>query len=76
VSLPFRFSPRMNIIPIVLFSFLYILGSNATQVQVMSLAAPGKAASIQNVDISAPAKRAGLPVNGFNLQGMTTFIKA
>jgi hypothetical protein len=57
-------------------SFLYILGANATQVQVMSLAAPGQAKSIQNVDISAPAKRAGLTVSGFNLQGMTTFIKA
>jgi hypothetical protein len=56
--------------------FLYILGANKTQVQVMSLSAPGKAASIQNIDISAPAKRAGLTLSGLNLQGMTTFIKA
>jgi hypothetical protein len=57
-------------------SFLYILGANATEVQVMSLAGPGQARSIQNVDISAPARRAGLAVSGFNLQGMTTFVKA
>jgi hypothetical protein len=57
------------------FSFLYILAPNATQVQVMSLDAPGKATSLQTIDISAPAKRAGLSINAFNLQGMTTFVK-
>jgi hypothetical protein len=56
-------------------SFLYILGANKTQVQVMTLAGQGKAATTQNVDISSPAKRAGLTISGLNLQSMTTFIK-
>jgi hypothetical protein len=41
----------------------------------MTLKAPGQATSLQTVDIATPAKRAGLTVSGFNLQGMTTFIK-
>jgi hypothetical protein len=52
-----------------------VLGANATQIDVLSLNAPGKATGIQTVDIAGPAKQAGLTVNPFNLQGMTTFMK-
>ncbi|KAJ7126985.1 hypothetical protein C8R44DRAFT_874080 [Mycena epipterygia] len=55
--------------------FMYVMASNATQVQVLSLNAPGKATALQTLDIAGPAKAAGLTVNAANLQGMTTFIK-
>ncbi|KAJ7601769.1 hypothetical protein DFH06DRAFT_388514 [Mycena polygramma] len=55
--------------------FMYVLAANATQVKVLSLAAPGKAAALQTLDIAGPAKAAGLTINAANLQGMTTFIK-
>ncbi|EIN12964.1 hypothetical protein PUNSTDRAFT_131194 [Punctularia strigosozonata HHB-11173 SS5] len=55
--------------------FLYVLGANATQINVLSLDAPGQARGIQTLDIAGPSKNAGLTVNPFNLQGMTTFIK-
>jgi len=55
--------------------FMFVLAANATQVKVLSLNAPGKAAALQTVDIAGPAKAAGLTVNAANLQGMTSFIK-
>jgi len=55
--------------------FMYVMAANATAVDVLSLNAPGKAASVQKLDIAGPAKAAGLPVSKDNLQGMTTFIK-
>ncbi|KAJ6513244.1 hypothetical protein C8R45DRAFT_920943 [Mycena sanguinolenta] len=55
--------------------FMFILAPNATQVQVLSLNAPGKATALQTVDIAGPAKAAGLTVSAANLQGMTSFIK-
>ncbi|KAJ7707686.1 hypothetical protein B0H17DRAFT_1325460 [Mycena rosella] len=55
--------------------FMYVLAANASQVQILSLNAPGKAAALQTLDIAGPAKAAGLTVNPDNLQGMTTFIK-
>jgi hypothetical protein len=42
----------------------------------MALNAPGQATNLQTIDIAGPAKRAGLTVSQFNLQGMTTFMKA
>jgi hypothetical protein len=35
-----------------------------------------KVTSLQTIDISAPTKHAGLSINTFNLQGITTFVKA
>jgi hypothetical protein len=55
--------------------FMYVLAANATAVDVLSLNAPGKAQSVQKLDVAGPAKGAGLPVNKDNLQGMTTFMK-
>ncbi|KAF8182609.1 hypothetical protein BJ912DRAFT_977802 [Pholiota molesta] len=55
--------------------FLYVLAPNATSIDVLSLPAPGKAASIQKVDIAGPAKAAGITISANNLQGMTTFVK-
>jgi hypothetical protein len=55
---------------------LYILGAMATELQVLSLNAPGQAASIQNVDISGSAKQTGLALSALNLQAMTPFIQA
>jgi len=55
--------------------FMYVLAANATQVKVLSLNAPGKAAALQTVDIAGPAKAAGLTISAANLQGMTSFIK-
>jgi hypothetical protein len=42
----------------------------------MSLGAPGAAKNLQTVNFAAAAKSSGLKVDAFNLQGMTTFIKA
>lgn len=55
---------------------MYVMASNATQVKVLTLNAPGKATALQTLDIAGPAKAAGLTVNAANLQGMTSFIKA
>jgi len=55
--------------------FMYVLAANATQVKVLSLKAPGKAAALQTVDLAAVSKAAGLTISAGNLQGMTTFIK-
>jgi len=55
--------------------FMFVLAPNATQVKVLSLNAPGKAAALQTLDIAGPAKAAGLTINAGNLQGMTTFLK-
>ncbi|TDL16576.1 hypothetical protein BD410DRAFT_808023 [Rickenella mellea] len=55
--------------------FMYVLGANATQIDVLSLGAPGQAQGIQTFDIAGPAKAAGVKINPFNLQGMTSFIK-
>jgi len=54
--------------------FLYVMASNATSIDVLAVNAPGKAQSIQTVDIAGPAKAAGLKISAANLQGMTTFI--
>ncbi|KAJ7650248.1 hypothetical protein FB45DRAFT_13632 [Roridomyces roridus] len=56
--------------------FMFVLAANATQVKVLSLNAPGKATALQTLDISGPAKSAGLTVNAANLQGMTSFISS
>jgi hypothetical protein len=42
----------------------------------MSLGAPGAAQNLQTLNFSDAAKKAGLKVDAFNLQGMTTFVKA
>jgi len=54
--------------------FLYVLSPNATQVNVLSLAAPGQATNIQTFDFSAPCEQAGVKIDANNLQGMTTFV--
>lgn len=48
-----------------MFSFLYVLASNATSIDVLSLPAPGKATNIQKVDIAGPAKAAGIKISRF-----------
>jgi hypothetical protein len=45
------------------FSFLYVLAPNATSIDVLSLPAPGQAASVQKVDIAGPAKAAGITIS-------------
>jgi hypothetical protein len=55
-------------------SFLYVLGANATQVQVVSLEGPGQAKTVQTVPIASAAKKAGLKISS-NMQGMTVFMK-
>ncbi|TDL19074.1 hypothetical protein BD410DRAFT_727624 [Rickenella mellea] len=56
--------------------FMYVLGANATQIDVLSLNAPGQAKGVQTFDLAAPAKAAGVTIDPFNLQGMTAFVKA
>ena len=60
---------------VLLRSFLYILAPNSTQIQVMSLNAPGQGKNLQNLDMASVAKAAGLKLST-NMQGMTAFIKA
>ncbi|KAF7799765.1 hypothetical protein EIP86_011007 [Pleurotus ostreatoroseus] len=54
--------------------FMYVLTPNATSVAVLALPAPGQAKNVGSFDLAGPAKAAGLTINPFNLQGMTTFI--
>ncbi|KAF5343202.1 hypothetical protein D9756_003435 [Leucocoprinus leucothites] len=55
--------------------FLYVLAANATTIDVLSLDGPGQANNVQKLDISGPARAAGLQISGSNLQGMTVFLK-
>ncbi|KAH9893333.1 hypothetical protein C8Q73DRAFT_647425 [Cubamyces lactineus] len=54
--------------------YLYVLGANATSVEVFALSAPGQAKQISKVDISGPARYAQIPVHAANLQGMATYM--
>ncbi|RDX51121.1 hypothetical protein K466DRAFT_499948 [Polyporus arcularius HHB13444] len=54
--------------------FMYVLTPNATSVQVLSLESAGNAKNVDNLDISGPTKAAGVTINAFNLQGMTSFV--
>ncbi|KAI0664334.1 hypothetical protein C8Q70DRAFT_1049831 [Cubamyces menziesii] len=54
--------------------YLYVLGANATSVEVFALSAPGQAKQISKVDISGPAHFAQIPVHAANLQGMATYM--
>ncbi|KAI0741357.1 hypothetical protein C8Q80DRAFT_1110448 [Daedaleopsis nitida] len=56
--------------------YLYVLGANATSVEVFSLDGPGKARKISSLDIQGPARAAGVTINGRNLQGMATYFSA
>jgi len=53
--------------------FMYVLSANVSAIDVLALNAPGKATHVQRLDLAAAAKAAGLPLNGSNIQGMTTY---
>ncbi|KAI0709662.1 hypothetical protein C8T65DRAFT_575593 [Cerioporus squamosus] len=55
--------------------YLYVLGANATSVEVFSLDGPAKAKQIASVNIQGPARSAGVTINGRNLQGMATYVR-
>ncbi|RPD64092.1 hypothetical protein L226DRAFT_552064 [Lentinus tigrinus ALCF2SS1-7] len=55
--------------------FLYIMSANATSVDVLALPGAGKARKISTLDISGPARAAGVPIDRNSLQGMTHFIR-
>lgn len=46
-------------------SFLYIMAANATSVDVLALTGPGKAKKISTLDISRPARAAGVPIGAY-----------
>ncbi|RDX50267.1 hypothetical protein OH76DRAFT_1455466 [Lentinus brumalis] len=54
--------------------YLYVLGANATSVEVFSLDGPAKAKQIASVNIQGPARSAGVTINARNLQGMATYV--
>ncbi len=54
---------------------MYVLGANTTQINVLFLGEPGQAQGIQTFDLAGPTKAAGVTINPFNIQGMTSFIK-
>ncbi|KAI0675904.1 hypothetical protein C8Q78DRAFT_963500 [Trametes maxima] len=54
--------------------YLYVLGANATSVEVFALNGAGKAKQISSVNIASPARAAGVSIHGSNLQGMATFV--
>ncbi|KAI0832110.1 hypothetical protein BC628DRAFT_1336224 [Trametes gibbosa] len=54
--------------------YLYVLGANATSVEVFALNGPGKAKQIATVNVSGPARSVGIPIHGANLQGMATYV--
>jgi 6-phosphogluconolactonase (cycloisomerase 2 family) len=56
--------------------FMYVLGANATTVDVLALNAPGEATGIQSLQMAAIAQDAGLALDPNQLQGMTAFLKA
>ncbi|KAI0704076.1 hypothetical protein C8Q76DRAFT_753556 [Earliella scabrosa] len=55
--------------------FLYTMEANAQAVNVLALPAPGNARKIATMDISRPARAAGLTINSVNLQGLAIFIR-
>ncbi|KAL1941315.1 hypothetical protein VTO73DRAFT_7527 [Trametes versicolor] len=54
--------------------YLYVLGANATTVEVFALNGPAKAQLVSSVNVSGPAHTAGVPIQGSNLQGMATYV--
>jgi hypothetical protein len=55
--------------------FMYVLGANASLIEVLALNGPGNATNFKSFDIAGPFKSAGLAIDGVNLQGMTIFLK-
>ncbi|VDB84799.1 unnamed protein product [Peniophora sp. CBMAI 1063] len=54
--------------------FLYVNMANATSIAVFAVPAQGQAKKIQTLNLANAAKKAGLPLNGDNVQGMTVFL--
>lgn len=54
--------------------FLYVNMANATSIAVFALPAQGQAKKTQTLNLANAAKKAGLPINGDNVQGMTVFL--
>ena len=48
--------------------------ANATSIAVFALPAQGQAKKTQTLNLANAAKKAGLPINGDNVQGMTVFL--
>ena len=46
-------------------SYLYVLGANATSVEIFSLDGPAKAKQIATVNIQSPARAAGVTISKF-----------
>ena len=55
-------------------SFLYVNMANATSIAAFALPAQGQAKKIQQLNVGSAAAKAGLPISGDNVQGMTVFI--
>ncbi|KZV60168.1 hypothetical protein PENSPDRAFT_644501 [Peniophora sp. CONT] len=54
--------------------FLYVNMANATSIAVFALPAQGQAKMTQTLDVGKAAAKAGLPISGNNVQGMTVFL--
>ncbi|KAI0642115.1 hypothetical protein C8Q79DRAFT_987640 [Trametes meyenii] len=55
--------------------FLFVNAANATTIEVLSLEGPGRAKKTSSLNINSLARRAGVPINPNNLQGLTHFIR-
>ncbi|KAI0756372.1 hypothetical protein C8Q80DRAFT_26133 [Daedaleopsis nitida] len=54
--------------------FLYVLAPNATVIDIFEIIAAGKLQSVATLDLAGPAQDAGITLNAFNIQGLTTFV--
>ena len=52
----------------------YVNMANATSIAAFALPAQGQAKKIQQLNVGSAAAKAGLPISGDNVQGMTVFI--
>ncbi|KAI0766692.1 hypothetical protein BD413DRAFT_480927 [Trametes elegans] len=55
--------------------FLFLMAATAASVDVLSLSAPGQARKVFSLNITAPARNAGIPIDPNSLQGMTHFLR-
>lgn len=54
--------------------YMYILSSNATEIDILSLNGPGQVVTVEGLDITAAAMSLGVPVDRNNLAGITAFV--
>ena len=57
--------PKLFLSPDVWLRYLYVLGAQATSVEILALEAPGQSKLIASVDVMGPARAAGVEISEF-----------